>query len=378
MARDAVGTSRQVLGNYELLAKVGEGGLGTVYKARHRQTGQIVAVKTLPAALANNPIVQKRLQQEFRAARLLDHPNIVRALDYDDTGTVQFLVMEFVEGESLGERLDRRGRIPEEEAIRLIAQVCAGLHEAHQHGLIHRDVKPDNILVSPQGQAKLIDLGLVKETETNLELTRTGGGLGTPHFMAPEQFRGAKNADVRCDIYSLGATLYNMVTGELPFSSSSGPLDAWMKKIKNDLPPPRQRVPSLSARTDQAILRAMSADREARPASCPEFLEDLLGTGNSQKATRVVSRLARRTGAHGALPRAQTEPPQPTAAPEAKEAPALLDTRPLADPPDFSGPADAPDPRPAANPSFERLQWLGALLTALAVALIASRFLFHG
>ena len=142
--------------------------------------------------------------------------------------------MEFVEGESLGQKLERDGRMPEAEAIRIIAQVAQGLHRAHKQGLVHRDVKPDNILVTPDGMAKLADLGLVKETETDLNLTKTGRGLGTPHFMAPEQFRNAKNADIRCDIYSLGATLYMMVTGELPFRSN-GPLDAWMKKIQNDL-----------------------------------------------------------------------------------------------------------------------------------------------
>jgi serine/threonine protein kinase len=117
----------------------------------------------------------------------------------------------------------------------------------------------------------------VKETETDLNLTKTGRGLGTPHFMAPEQFRNAKNADVRCDVYSLGATLYQMVTGELPFRSTSGPLDAWMKKIQNDLTPPRQVVPDLSERIDWAILRAMSADPMKRPATCREFVEDLTG-----------------------------------------------------------------------------------------------------
>src|SRR5205814_8790415 len=113
---------------------------------------------------------------------------------------------------------------------RLIAQVAQGLHKAHKQGVVHRDVKPDNILVTRDGQAKLTDLGLVKEVEADLNLTRTGRGLGTPHFMAPEQFRAAKEAGPRADIYALGATLYMMVTGELPCGSSNGPLDAWMRK----------------------------------------------------------------------------------------------------------------------------------------------------
>jgi serine/threonine protein kinase len=193
--------------------------------------------------------------------------------------------MEFVEGESLGQKIDREGGLPENEAIRLIAQVAQGLHRAHKQNLVHRDVKPDNILVNASGSAKLADLGLVKETETDLNLTRTGRGLGTPHFMAPEQFRNAKNADARCDIYSLGATLYMMVTGELPFKSN-GPLDAWMKKIQNDLTPPRQLVPTLSERLDWAIMRAMSADPSKRPATCREFVEDL--TGHSTRRVPVA------------------------------------------------------------------------------------------
>jgi serine/threonine protein kinase len=264
------------VGNYDLLEKVAEGGMGAIYRGRHRESGQIVAIKIMPPHMAQNPVLLKRFEQEFRAASRLDHPNIVRAIDYSDNGNAPYLVMEFVEGESLGQKLEREGRMSEAEAIRIIAQVAQGLHRAHKQNLIHRDVKPDNILVTPDGVAKLADLGLVKETETDLNLTKTGRGLGTPHFMAPEQFRNAKNADIRCDIYSLGATLYMMVTGELPFRSN-GPLDAWMKKIQNELTPARQVVPGLSERLDWAIRRAMSADPNKRPGTCREFVEDLTG-----------------------------------------------------------------------------------------------------
>src|SRR5262249_21662851 len=154
----------------------------------------------------------------------------------------------------------------EGDAIRLIAQVAQGLYRAHKQGLIHRDVKPDNILLTQDGQAKLADLGLVKEVEAELNLTRTGRGLGTPHFMAPEQLRNAKNVDARCAIYSWGAPLYRMVPAELPFRPT-GPLDAWMKKIQNELIPPRKLVPGLSERIDWAIRRAMSADPDKRPES---------------------------------------------------------------------------------------------------------------
>ncbi len=277
-------TVLQALGPYDLLEKIAEGGMGAIYRGRNRQTGEVVAIKLMSAKTAANPGLLQRFEQEFRAASKLDHPNVVRAIDYGNSGGAPYLVMEFVEGESLGQRIERDGKLAEAEAIKLIADVAQGLHRAHKQGLIHRDVKPDNILVTPKGLAKLADLGLVKESESDLNLTKTGRGLGTPHFMSPEQFRNAKNADVRCDIYSLGATLYQMVTGELPFRST-GPLDAWMKKIQNDLVPPRKIVPGLSERVEWAILRAMSADPQRRPASCREFIEDLTGRSTRRPST---------------------------------------------------------------------------------------------
>jgi len=266
----------RVIGDYELILKIAEGGMGAVYKGRHRNSERTVAIKIIPAETARNPVLLKRFEQEFRAASLIDHPNVVKAIEYCGVGPSPFLVMEFVEGLSLGEKVERDGPLPEEFAIHLIAQVCEGLHSAHKQGLIHRDVKPDNILVTAEGVAKLTDLGLVKDIEGEMNLTRTGKGLGTPHFMAPEQFRNAKNADVRCDIYSLGATLYMMVTGHVPFAKTS-PLDCWMKKTKDDLPAPRSVLKSLSDRIDFAIRRAMRAGPTERPANCREFMEDLTG-----------------------------------------------------------------------------------------------------
>ncbi|MFO0846068.1 MAG: protein kinase [Gemmataceae bacterium] len=284
MGLDTLKGAMQSVGHYDLVEKIAEGGMGAIYKGRDQQTGQVVAIKIMPPHMAANPTLLKRFEQEFKAASKLNHPNIVRALEYGDAGTTPFLVMEFVDGESLGQKIEREKRMSEAEAIRIIAQVAQGLHRAHKMGMIHRDVKPDNILLDKNGTAKLADLGLVKETETDLNLTKTGRGLGTPHFMAPEQFRNAKNADARCDIYSLGATLYQLVTGVLPFKSS-GPLDAWMKKIQNDLDEPKSIVPNLSERVNWAISRAMSADPDKRPATCREFVEDLIGHSTRRVAT---------------------------------------------------------------------------------------------
>ena len=264
------------LGNYDIVSKIEKGGMGTVYKATNRTTGATVALKVIAAEAAKNPVLLQRFEREFLTARVLDHPNVVKALDYSGAMPHPFLVMEFVDGQSVGKRLEQKGAYPEAEAVRLIAQVCDGLQSAHKQGLVHRDVKPDNILVDRSGVAKLTDLGLVKEVEGDLNLTRTGRGLGTPYYMAPEQFRNAKTVDVRGDIYSLGATLYAMVTGVVPFDNAS-PLDCWMKKIRNEFRTPKELTGGLSDRVDWAIRRAMSAEATQRPASCREFLEDLTG-----------------------------------------------------------------------------------------------------
>jgi serine/threonine protein kinase len=301
--------TRQI-GNYDLISKIAEGGMGAVYKASNRTTGQIVAIKIIPPETARNPLLLKRFEQEFKAASLIDHPNVVKAIDYCGSGT-PFLVMEFVDGESLGAKIERDGALPEADAVRIIGEVCEGLHRAHKQGLIHRDVKPDNILLTLDLTAKLTDLGLVKDVEGEMNLTKTGRGLGTPHFMAPEQFRNAKNADTRCDVYSLGATLYTMVTGEIPFDKTS-PLDCWLKKTKNEFPAPKARNPTLSDRTDWAIRRAMHHDPAQRPVSCREFMEDLLGTGwRVQGSGPLSGHFA--VGTAGTSPPAHAEmPPLPT------------------------------------------------------------------
>jgi len=264
------------LGAYEVLGKIAEGGMGTVYKCRDTRSGQLVAVKVISPGTSRNPVVLQRFEREFTSARVLEHPNVVRAIEYCGTGPNPFLVMEFVDGESIGQMVERAGPMAEDEAVRLIGQVCDGLQRAHKQGLIHRDVKPDNVLVTKAGVAKLTDMGLVKDVEGDTNLTKTGRGLGTPHYMAPEQFRNAKGVDARGDVYSLGATLYCMVTGVVPFANSN-PLDCWMKKIRNEFPPPRELNPAVSERVDWAIRRSMSADPANRPSSCREFFEDLTG-----------------------------------------------------------------------------------------------------
>jgi serine/threonine protein kinase len=260
-------------GPYDILEKIGEGGMATVYKGRNPSNGQPVAIKVLSPTAAANAVTIERFKQEYRAASTLCHPHLVRALDYGE-GSNPYLVLEFIDGEDLARCLERRGKLPEEEAIGLIVQVGQALQLAHEHQIIHRDVKPSNILITRSGEAKLTDLGLIKDYQSTLDLTRPLVGIGTPNFMAPEQFGDAKHADPRCDVYSLGATLYTAVTGQIPFVGSS-PLAILKKKLKNDLLTPRELTPKLSLHVDLAIRRAMRADATQRPASCREFLAAL-------------------------------------------------------------------------------------------------------
>jgi serine/threonine protein kinase len=275
------------LRGYELLGLIAEGSMASVYRGRRWQDGQPVAIKVPHPAVADNENLLERFRLEYRAGRELDHPNIVRTLDFGQEGGTCYLVLELVEGSDLWRRIERRGRLPEAEAVAIIVQAARGLHEAHKHGIIHRDVKPDNILLSADGQAKLGDLGLIKELEGELNLTCPHKGLGTPNFMSPEQFTEACRADVRFDIYSLGATLYMAVTGVLPFQGKN--LTAVMrKKLNSELPAPRALVPGLSETVDWAIRRALQLNPECRQASCLEFIESL--SGKKKSAARPGSR----------------------------------------------------------------------------------------
>jgi serine/threonine protein kinase len=276
------------LQNYELLDVIGEGSMACVRRGRRRADGLPVAIKVPYQAVMGNKILRERFHQEFRAGQQLNHPNIVRAIDcFEEAGNC-FLVMELVDGPDLWQRITSQGRLPEAEAIGIITQIAQGLHELHRHGIIHRDVKPDNILLHSDGTAKLADLGLIKDLENEIGLTCPHKGLGTPNFMAPEQFSEARHADVRCDIYSLGAALYTAVTGVLPFEGKMG--EMLRKKLANDLVPPRKLVPSLSEALDWAIRRAVHTDPQVRPASCPEFCQLLKG-----EAVPATARIRRPT-----------------------------------------------------------------------------------
>jgi serine/threonine protein kinase len=276
MALKSPQKARQRIGAYEVLERLAVTDMCAVYKARHPQTGELVAIKMTGPKAKQDPVLLKRFEQEFAVSRNLEHPHLVRGIQYGHEGDVPYMVLEYVDGPSLGDRIEREGRLPEAEAIRIITQVAEALHHAHRQRVVHRDVKPDNILLTADGQAKLTDLGLAKDYEADCHLTRASTGLGTPNFMAPEQFSDAKNADARCDVYSLGATLYMALTGELPFRAR-GSMTIWKKKLSNDLVPPRKLLPVISPWVESVICRSVNANPQMRPATCRQFIEELSG-----------------------------------------------------------------------------------------------------
>lgn len=266
----------QQLGPYVLLQRLGGGSTGIVYKAQHSESGLIAAVKVLSPSVARNPMALTRFKREFEASRTLIHPCIVRGLEIGQERTLSYLIMDYVEGHSLETRVQLDGKLGEEQAVRMTIQIADALEHAHQRGLIHRDVKPSNILLTPDGDARLTDFGLVKDVATSSALTETASVMGTPNYMAPEQFDDARLVDPRSDLYGLAATLYFAVTGKEPFAAR-GFLSMAEKKFAGKLVPPRQLTPELSQHVERVITRALSVVPLDRPQSCAEFMRELAG-----------------------------------------------------------------------------------------------------
>ncbi|MHC5058473.1 MAG: serine/threonine-protein kinase, partial [Planctomycetota bacterium] len=248
------GEARLVAG-YEVVSKLGQGGMGAVYRAKSRQTGQFVALKILPPSLATDDLV-RRFEREAEVVSKLDHKHIVGCVEFgfDPRRKVHFCALELIEGEDLEKRIARLGVLSEEEATRITYQVSQALQHAFFNGLVHRDIKPPNIMVTKDGTAKLLDLGLARSANMEVtRLTQTGAFVGSPYYASPEQATGESDIDIRSDIYSLGCTLYHMVTGKPPFGGTTV-IQVLQKHLTEQMPWPQEAnppSPTASARSSR-------------------------------------------------------------------------------------------------------------------------------
>ncbi len=262
------------IGGFEILARLGRGGMGTVYKARQVSMDRIVALKVMPPALARDQVFVDRFLREARAVAQLNHPNIVQGIDVGTSGKYHYFAMEYIQGETVQELIVREGAMPERRALEIVLQIAQALHHAHRHDMVHRDIKPDNIIVTQTGVAKLCDLGLAKSMGQDSSLTQTGMAVGTPYYVSPEQARGESDVDIRSDIYSLGATLYHMVLGRTPFSGSSAAV-VMTKHLTEEPEDPRAARPELSASIAALIMKMMAKDRAGRQQSPEALIADI-------------------------------------------------------------------------------------------------------
>ena len=259
------------LGNYEIVARIGQGSMGSVFKARQISMDRNVALKILPPKLAADEAYVQRFFREARAVAKLNHVNIVQGIDVGEEKGYYYFAMEYVEGITCREMLKSKGPYREKEALEIVVQVARALDHASKAGLVHRDVKPDNVIVTPQGVAKLLDLGIAKTTDAAGE---EGVRLGTPYYISPEQARGDADVDTRSDIYSLGATFYHMVVGSPPFSGSSAD-EVIRAHLTATVPNPREVRPGLSRNVSRVIEMMMARDPNDRYQSASDVLFDL-------------------------------------------------------------------------------------------------------
>lgn len=253
---------------YVIRQKLGAGAMGTVYLADDKKLDRRVAIKVLPAPRINDAGAIARFQREAKALAKLAHPNIVQAYDSDEEQGRHFLVMEYAEGANLADLIRAQGRIHSARAADYAYQVALGLQNAHDKGLVHRDLTPGNLLLTPQGTVKILDLGLARFLQDHVgdtTLTREGAGVGTPDYMPPEQFHDARHVDARSDIYSLGCTLYHLIAGRVPFPGSSIS-EKYAAHEERDPQPLEEFCDDVPAGLALAVQRMMSK-RPRRPVS---------------------------------------------------------------------------------------------------------------
>ncbi len=265
-----------VLGNYVILGKLGQGGMGVVYKAKHRRMDRIVALKVLSPRIAGRPELTQRFEREVQAAAKLTHPNIVKALDAELDGARRFLVMEYVEGADLLALVRRCGKLPVRLVIDFMRQAALGLDYAHHQGIVHRDIKPSNLLRDRTGTIKILDLGLARMAVADgaAELTSTGAAIGTVDYMAPEQAADSRHADARADIYSLGITLWFLLTARLAYEGDSA-MAKLLAHSESPIPSLLNARPEVPPELERIFQKMVAKQPDQRYSSMAEVAADL-------------------------------------------------------------------------------------------------------
>ncbi len=271
------GQAKFEIPGYQILDKIGKGSMGIVYKAKQTSVDRIVAVKVLLDALAQNKEFIKRFDREAKIAAKLSHNNIVNAIDAGEVNGHYYFVMEYVEGETIKDILERGKVFDEKVALKIILAVAEALKHAHQRGLIHRDIKPENVILTKDGNVKLADMGLARLTaDEKWAMAEAGMAIGTPYYISPEQVRGQVDVDIRGDIYSLGATLYHMVTGQVPYTGET-PSEVMKKHVDKNCPltPPDHINQKLSSGLGVVVETMMAKNRENRYRNPDDVILDL-------------------------------------------------------------------------------------------------------
>ncbi len=296
-------SGRLLAGRYELIEKIGEGGMAIVYKAKCRLLNRYVAIKILRPEFTKDEQFVENFKRESQAAAGLSHPNIVSVFDVGHEGNIHFIVMELVEGKTLSQLIEEKGRLDYKEAISITKQVASALSLAHKNQIIHRDIKPHNILITNTGVAKLADFGIAKAVSAATIIGGNNKVMGSVHYFSPEQARGAY-VDERSDIYSLGIVLYEMLTGKVPFDGDN-PISIALMHINDPMPSVSAEVPGIPPQLEKIIMKATDKYQNNRYRTADEMIEDL---DNIEFITKVMGQKAfNLTG------EAKEEQPQPVA-----------------------------------------------------------------
>ncbi len=275
MEEEFIESAPSSIGQCQIEKKIGEGGMGSVYLGRHKTLDIPRAIKILPKHIdLKDPEYSQRFFREARLAARLRHPNMVQVHECGAEEGYYYLIMDYVEGPTCRQLVEENGNLPWEQAVKITAQIAEGLKYAAEQGIIHRDVTPGNIIMDSDGTAKITDLGLAKETATDATgLTRSGASLGTPYYMSPEQINSARDVDFRTDIYSLGATLYHMVCGTVPYTGTT--FEVMTKQVRQPLPSPKEHAPDLPDALCDIIRKMMAKAPDDRYGSYDELVDDL-------------------------------------------------------------------------------------------------------